>query len=177
MAGVGVDGNGAPGIAPTPRPWSGPSVALPPSAPLHQLLLPSRWAERSASVVAALVNPLTAMRRPHAPSGGSPRPPKGKQPLKAGLPEDEDDRETFFDRLAASPRMVALNRRIDRIMQSQTVAILFDLMDVSVYVIGIYSSSVVVSKLWRGNMHVWWVQGRGGRGCQARMVVGMFVKL
>lgn len=49
-----------------------------------------------------------------------------------------------MDRLQAKPGMVKLNITIDRVMQSQIVAILFDILDVLLFALDIYTDIRVV---------------------------------
>ncbi|GIL85780.1 hypothetical protein Vretifemale_14213, partial [Volvox reticuliferus] len=129
--------------------------------PLPQLP-PIRAREAGAGVVPegkapGLAVPLYAVvamgggvsRGPGVPSGG------GGKPTDA--PIDDDDEETFFERISNSEFVERMNALIDRVFQNYIVAVLMDVVGVLLFFFDIYTDALVVDALSKTEHKDWMV--------------------
>ncbi|GFH10300.1 uncharacterized protein HaLaN_05588, partial [Haematococcus lacustris] len=85
----------------------------------------------------------------------SPKAATAAAPAGKGVMDDDDDKDGCVSRLLAAPVMQRLNDRYDRLMQTQAVAILFDISDVLLFLLDMYTDFRVVQTLQHGGYHSW----------------------
>ncbi|GFR43398.1 hypothetical protein Agub_g4477, partial [Astrephomene gubernaculifera] len=78
-------------------------------------------------------------------------------PGKAGAAIDDDDEETFFERLSNSAPLLRLNAVVDRIFQNYFVAILCDVVGVLLFMFDIYTDALVVKALSQTEHRDWMI--------------------